>query len=627
MSGYDGTESMKNAHLHTSVSFSNTILSAYQAGHWLVVSFLTLSLCHYIAAAGHPQSSGSTNALPWLMQAQKEVAAIEDKRARLTTFVGLASAFAQHGEFAASDAAFLSAKALAVEPNGFPEMFQYPRMLAAMPKARALARAGQVKEALIVAENLTGVSQVDRRRVVGMTAIGQAEAGDLKGALTTADSIEKTMRERVLGKMARVLAESGRVAEAHSVADANPGAYWKDHGLAHVAEAHARSGQLEKALATAAQIKSDSQQVTAYVGIAVARAETGDYAGAIRVWEQTVKPSTRSAILATVAQAPLKVDDLAAVKIALEQIQTVKQWPWLKPVIGVQIRLKDFTGAQATAQLLQAKTMDSSVYSDVVEALVSTGKVTEADAFIQTAVRPDLRPILERKLVRAILRSGVNQAVLERVKRLSPLPESIQDPVSANMVELEREIVQKLAAVGEAKTVQVIYDRLPDKIKRDDVEFEWQLATAQAKGGNYTTWDKLMSAHQKQIQQTTNTDQQLMLQARAFILFTKTAHWEEAQKLTTMFHDRQFLELLFGYMHVKSSTDLAFLADLANHVPLPPMVQGAVFGAIAPNLLQAGRQKELSAWMARLPTPQQRAIAFISAASSIGPQATSSEEF
>lgn len=564
-------------------------------------------------AADIPERPGAAAAARWLKQAGDEAGLVNEKLVQPGLWIEMASVYAQLGDFGNSDGYFAAVEALDRDAGGANPRTQYARMFAAMPKARALAQAGNMKEALAAAE--ANIPPTDRWRVVGHAAIGQAEAGDVPGALTTASKIAAGAKERVLGKMARVLAEGGKLAEARTVADANPANYWKDQSLAHVAAGQARAGKLDEALATAALIKTESSLLPAFGGIAIARAEQGDFAGASRALELATKPFVKAAIIRQVGECTLKIEDVRAVATAAEQVGAGGQWGWLKPVVVTQLRLKDLAGAQRSAQMLEEKARDWSQHTNVVMALLPAGKLDTVDAFIQTAKSPMARPILERRVIIALLaQNETRPAAMERLAKISPLSGVIHDPISAHTAELEREIMLLLATWGDVKSARSIHERLPAMLKNEFLD--WELADALKKGGEPTDWEKLVVENQKKLDAAA-PEQRKQLQAMMLVMRVRAGDWEEVRKHSTRFDEREWIQLLFPFMHVKSGVNAKLLIELVKRVPLPPQMAGAVLAAVARDLVSAGRQAEIDELIAKLPTAGQRASALIGAAKGI----------
>ena len=138
-------------------------------------------------------------------------------------------------------------------------------------------------EILAIALESAGMIEIaiDRSRALAAVAGAQAKAEFIKEAYTTAEKIEDAgSRTQTLIAIAEAYVENGDVTKAREIlaialeaTEESSNRYFGSWTLADIAEAQAKTGNIEDAFATANSIRDAYSRVTAFARIAVAAAD------------------------------------------------------------------------------------------------------------------------------------------------------------------------------------------------------------------------------------------------------------------------------------------------------------------------------------------------------------------
>ncbi|WP_342349472.1 hypothetical protein [uncultured Nitrospira sp.] len=161
---------------------------------------------------------------------------------------------------------------------------------------RDLARSGKVKQALEIADSLDSELEDSPYEAI---ADGQAESGDIEGALETLGKITRKgdrppyNREMALEKISYIQVQKGHVEEAVRIAslidETRRSRALKDISLAFVKE-----GKVDRALKIISSIKEEQSQAELLQEIAYAQAYQGDSQGALKWSKKVTSPFVKS---------------------------------------------------------------------------------------------------------------------------------------------------------------------------------------------------------------------------------------------------------------------------------------------------------------------------------------------
>jgi tetratricopeptide (TPR) repeat protein len=218
------------------------------------------------------------------------------------------------------------------------------------------AESGDVKGGLQTAEAVEDDGARDYAQA--NIACARARGGDVKGALETAEIVSVEKKDWVLTAVARAQAEAGQVKDALRTAEKIGADYQKAQALVAVARAQARAKDSDaagKSLRAALKIandlggEGDYGHVT-FGRVAEAQAEMGDAKEARRTIDAITKAPWKDIALRNVVAALAGAGD---VKGALETAEAIEGEYWkgdaLKEVVAGQFRAGDLKGAQQTA--------------------------------------------------------------------------------------------------------------------------------------------------------------------------------------------------------------------------------------------------------------------------------------
>src|SRR5680860_243854 len=180
--------------------------------------------------------------------------------------------------------AFLTA-ALIREKYSFP----YPYIFV----LKDLARAGKINQAIKIATSLE--SDLEEDSPFEAIAVGQAESGDIEGALQTLDAIKwkgemaPYNRAMAFEKISYIQVQNGHLEEAvRTVSRIDES--WRSRALRDVSLAFVKEGKVDRALGIISSVKEERSQADLLSNIAHAQASQGDPEGILK-WGQKVASS------------------------------------------------------------------------------------------------------------------------------------------------------------------------------------------------------------------------------------------------------------------------------------------------------------------------------------------------
>jgi hypothetical protein len=286
----------------------------------------------------------------WIRRAREQAEAVEEPAARANLFGRIAVASARVGDEAAYRRDIARAKeALAAAPEA-PQFS--PVDMAVVEATPALiaarAKAGDLRGAKALAEEHLEGRDPYRGVWMAEVAAAEAEAGDLNAALATSNALNEYDRPDALVAVAVALARRGdprAVRVAEMLADDGPTRTWRSDALGAIALAQAGAGQYAEAFATLERAGEYRVRIEFRVDVA----------------EIQVRAGNAEAARATVASLPELERDLAYYRVALAELDR-----------GA------IAGARLTAAQVAAVTHRTQLLRAIVVAEVDAGRLDDA---------------------------------------------------------------------------------------------------------------------------------------------------------------------------------------------------------------------------------------------------------
>jgi hypothetical protein len=244
---------------------------------------------------------------------------------------------------------------------------------------------------------LPQLSPPEQARVRGVLALAYAADGDAARAKALAEAVLAAERGELVAQIVKIIADKARTHAAMTLAwdisdgielhfamaaavvsmaertifgdgqalvDVIPHKPAQDVGLAALARAHARAGDLDAAMATAERIDVVRRAPT-LTAIAAAQAASGDVAGALQA-ARRMNENSRVLTLAAVAKALLDAGNSTGARAALNELGT--ETAMLPSSVAGWARAGDPARAIALAQAIENATTRAGALLDAVEA-------------------------------------------------------------------------------------------------------------------------------------------------------------------------------------------------------------------------------------------------------------------
>jgi RNA polymerase sigma factor (sigma-70 family) len=293
--------------------------------------------------------------------------------------------------------------------------------------AEAQARAKQKEaSAKTFADALEAVKDVPDRDGFGSVrdhrrrdvAEGQAKAGDIKGALATAETINQDdARAGARSAVAAAQAKAGDLKAAEETIAAIAVEVRKGEATRALVAAQIKAGKLKDAERTAEGVTHDLSRALVLLALARAHHAAKDRDAAARFMQDALKvitgiednerTDTRAVAEGALAEA---LADMGDVKQARKTAQAVKKATWragaLWQVAGVQTRAGDYKGALETAALIEDESERDSVIKDVVAAQAGAGDLRAALKTLEALKRPYWRAEALIEIAKAQTKAG-----------------------------------------------------------------------------------------------------------------------------------------------------------------------------------------------------------------------------
>lgn len=523
-------------------------------------------------------ADGGIPASEWLRRAREQAEAVEEPVARARLFGRIAAASAKLGDEASYRRDIARAKealaAAAEKPNTSPVD---SAVVDAMPYlVRARAKTGDFRGAkALVEEHLKGH---DTYRTTWMSdvAVAEAEAGALDEALADIEPLSGYERSRALTQVAGVLVRRGdsRVERVVGMLP-NDSPFDRDYALRAIAMAQAETGRFAEALSTLDKADDERTRIGYLADIAEIQAKSGD-AEAARVFVATLPEPSRDDAYVRVARAELDRGDVPGARLTTAKIADATHRPQvLRAIAEVEARAGRFDDARRTAESIPA------------------GERERRETF----------HVLAGTLARSGDIAGAVR-VADDESEVGWLAEIAFLALDVNRRDEARRIVDRLR--------QVDLTRLEELTRMETVELlpTW-LAILEARLGDATALDQLAGELEAHLHAEGDADVREKIQARLFGLYVGAGRMVDAKRLVQGKPSQTFDGVIAWVAavaveegHLKRADDLVLL------LPASRSRDGCVAGLALAHRDAAGDQSA-AAWVKRLPTPHDRAAAYL----------------
>ncbi len=223
--------------------------------------------------------------------------------------------------------------------------------------------------------------------------MAQAKAGDISGAIQTADIIKNVSHKAViLEDIAVRLAEAGDIPRALQIAATIQNDFVKSRPLSAIATAQAKAGNKTGAAATfqqALQAANRIQDTFAQGRIAIALAEAGEVPKALELVSALPNDSWKADVLGGIAVAQTKSGDVTG---AFKTIPMISKDYWqpkaLRGVAVAQAEAGDAPGALKTVGMMQFNNIEKALtFSGIALAQARAGDYPSAITNFQQAIQ------------------------------------------------------------------------------------------------------------------------------------------------------------------------------------------------------------------------------------------------
>jgi len=242
-----------------------------------------------------------------LQKALSEVAVMSDSN-RMIQLPEIAEVQIKLGDKEGATKSILQAKEITktIMANPQQKIFWLIRIAKSEINAGVRNEASQdIRQAL----QITGTLKTETERVNFITnvAAGQADAGDIEGAILTAESVNVNYESNALMNLVfnRTMAKdyNGALRITKFMDDR------KDWTLGYIASRQAEAGDLQGAMMTTRDIHIKDNRQSALIAIAIAQANAGDPTGALQTMAQVTDNYFQAWVLRQIAAAQVKAGD------------------------------------------------------------------------------------------------------------------------------------------------------------------------------------------------------------------------------------------------------------------------------------------------------------------------------
>ncbi|SIO57873.1 hypothetical protein SAMN05444166_5511 [Singulisphaera sp. GP187] len=533
----------------------------------------------FLLPIGARSADGAEPASYWLRRAREQAEAVEEPAARAKLFGRIAVASARLGDEPAYRRDIARAKeamAAAPEPpESSPVDSAVGEAIPALIVARA--KAGDLPGAKALAEEHLKGRDSYRHAWMAVIAVAEAEAGDLDGALATINALGKYDRPDALAQVAAALARRGDPrAEQVVKMLGDDGLLERSFALGAIAVAQAKAGRYVEAIATLEKVGDERVRVDFHVEIAEIQVRAGD----------------AEAARATAATLPVEPQrDLAYTRVALAELDRGE-------TAGARLTAAKVSEATPRAQLLRA----------IVEADARAGRL---DAARRTA---DSIPAGERErreafhiLAHALAVAGdIDGAVrvAEDQSEVGWLADIAFITLDRNRDAEARRVVDRLRRVSRAHP-------------EDAGPLGPRLAVLEARLGDPKALDRLTGVLDALLRAGDDTDRRRRIEPMLFGLYIGAGRMDDARRLVRGKPARDVDSLITWAVAVAvESGQLKRAEELTFLLPTPGSREHYV-ALLAVAHRKAAAAAGAAVWVDRLPTPHDRAAAYLGLADPI----------
>jgi tetratricopeptide (TPR) repeat protein len=526
-----------------------------------------------LPSTGARSADGAGSDADWLRRAREQAEAVGEPAARAKLFGRIAVVSARLGDEAAYRRDIGRAKeAMAAAPET-PEISPVDSADAeAIPSLIAVkVKAGDLRGAKALAEEHLKGRDAYRPVWMGPIAVAQAEAGDLDGAMATIDALGMYGRADALVGVAAALAlrgdpQAGRV--MGMLGDDGPTT--KSDALGAIALAQAKAGQYAEALATLEKAIDGRVRVGYRAEVAEIQARAGNAEAA----------RATAASLSTAFER-----DLAYTRVALVEIDRGE-------IAGARLTAAKVAGATHRAQLLRA----------IAEAEVRAGRLDDARRTANSIPADEQ----ERRETFHIL-----AAALARAGDLDGAVRVAED-------QSEVEWLADIAFIALDRSRDAEARRIVDRLRRISLLHPEKagplgphLAILEARLGDPTALDRLAGELDVLFHAELDADHRRRIEVMLFGLHVIAGRMGDARRLVHGKSVRDIdIRIAWAVPVASASGDLKRAEELTFFLPTPGPREPYI-ARLAVAHREAAGARAAAAWIDHLPTPHDRAAAYL----------------
>jgi tetratricopeptide (TPR) repeat protein len=328
-------------------------------------------------ATTRPVIAGREQAAHWLDEAARYADATSDAWDRAHLCAGIAIQYARCGELESYQSNILLAEKLLPANSALDQL----RARALSDIVWCMALRGKVELARQAIDKYV-VAPVDREAsLIGMAA-GQAEGGDLLGAVATVKTLNPQTYNEAYCRLARALADAGKFEAALQMTDAIHDPTWQSSAHLALAGAYARSGNDHGAMDIADRIPEGPGKAEAYRVISAWRAAWDNDDGAVTVAQMISDPPVQSRAFLAIGRLQVRRQDFSAANKSLEKtIDDDHQQLALQIVLG-HCKAGNIRAAKEALRMLANGPLRSRAYQAIAYAMVRENDIFGARSFL-----------------------------------------------------------------------------------------------------------------------------------------------------------------------------------------------------------------------------------------------------
>ena len=528
-----------------------------------------------------------TTAQWWCEAAQAETKLVKDAEARSNLLSTLSVAKARLGDARSSLQLLREAEDIrAPQQASGRTRFQVAHLI-----AESLSRSGRISEVLALRDELAASTDaLSLSRITGDIAVGQAEAGHMADALSMADGIPDQMRDRVFRRMVRRLVESGNLDGAKALLDHCKQAPIADELRRPVAVALASRGQVDAAL----ELAKKFNEVDGVSGGTYRWTVFGEMAGAAEAADDDRSAWT------VVANTPEKYRGAAMSSLGAEQIKRGNLW--------------------SAAQTLTKLGKLPEAYKFRQDLAVAHLKVGEFDAAEEIG-GPAVSYQVFYYRFQHLLRTGQFEAAADQLNS--------GEVVQGLETQLRLSLATAMLAHGNMHDAEKLYDgRKADPGYKDA---QLLVATAYLKAGDLKSYNSFRDPIAAKLSGAKGAPSRVAATRELWAFDILTGNFPAAAKELegADIEEKGFVMGLAPMIDARmESGDFGYARDFAAAIPTEmPRARAWFVGEVATRHAKAGKTMELVTWIKSLPTAEQRATAYLSAAEALTPADSGQPEY